>query len=381
MKRINIRTILFAMSLLVMGSCGDEDDVKIILDTVDDGMLITANVEEIILSQDLMDETALTFHWNPAQERNNNGSITYYFKLGLPGLTTAIDKIEIEEGVSEYSINHFDLNSMLYGLGVNLGSTTQIEAEVIAWSEGDYFVKPEISKTKVIVTTFEIAPVNLYLVGSANPKGPEISDGIKLTEIIEGRNIGNNYEWVGTLQEGTFKFVNSITEDKGSWSKGDNETSLVKQETIGTSDLEFTVTKAGLYSIILDKKKTEIIHGYKGFSHVWGVGLGIGIAWSMPSSTEFNWDPNNPGIFTLECTTQANQDFKLPYNDQSSGWSCPFLRPVNANANIWEDDKLQATPSGYNPDLKWLITEEQAGECILTIDAFNMTISLEKKTN
>lgn len=154
---------------------------------------------------------------------------------------------------------------------------------------------------------------------------------------------------------------------------------MVKNETVSSSDAEFTVEKAGLYSIILDKKNLSIVHGYKGFSHIWGVGLGIGIAWSMPSSTEFSWDPNNPSIFTLECTTQANQDFKLPYNDQSAGWGCPFLRPVNANANISNDNRVQATPAGYGDDLKWLITGEQAGECILTIDAFNMSISLVKK--
>jgi hypothetical protein len=379
MKKINILFVIFAMGMLLFSSCDEEYDVKIEIDTVEDSMHLTPSVEEITLSQDLMNETAITFSWDPAQERANNGTITYYFKLGLPGLTTAIDKIELDAGVSEYSISHFDLNAMLYGLGVNYGSSTEIEAEIIASSEGDYFVKPEISTTKVLVTTFEIAPVNLYLVGSANPKGSEISNGIKLNEVVEGKNIGNTYEWIGELQEGTFKFVNSTTEDKGSWSKGENETGLVKNESVSDSDIEFTVNKAGLYSIILDKNELKIVHGYKGFSHVWGVGLGIGIAWNMPSSTEFSWNPEVPEIFTLECTTQANQDFKLPYNDQSAGWGCPFLRPINANANIWDDNQVQATPGGYNPDLKWLITEEQAGDCILTIDALNMTISLEKK--
>ena len=98
----------------------------------------------------------------------------------------------------------------------------------------------------------------------------------------------------------------------------------------------------------------------------------------MPSSTEFKWNANNPSIFTLECTTQANQDFKLPYEDQSSGWGCPFLRPIVANANIWNDNRLQATPAGYGSDLKWLVTKDQAGKCLLTIDAYNETITLKK---
>jgi hypothetical protein len=378
-KLQNIIMILLSSCLIALNSCDEGEDVKIVLDTVPDGMHLTASAEEIVLSQEKMDEPAVTFKWDPAQPRMNNGAITYYFKLGLPGFTKAIEKIKIDPGVYEYSISNYDLNIMAYSkLGVGYGSTAQLEAEIIASSDGDYFVKPEISTTKFVVTTFAITPVNLYLVGSANPKGPDISNGIKLTEIVEGRDIGVKYKWEGNLQVGTFKFVNSLIEDKGSWSMGTTSSELVQNTTSSNSDIEFTVTKAGLYSIILNKKDREIIYGYKGFSHVWGVGLGIGIAWSMPSSAEFNWDPRKPGIFTLQCTTQANQDFKLPYNDQSQGWGCPFLRPLNANANIWEDNRLQATPAGYGADLKWLIKPEQAGRCLLTIDAYNETITLTK---
>lgn len=378
-KLINILMIVLSVGLFFFTSCDEGEDVKIILDTVTDGMKLTVSAENVILSQEKMDQIALTFKWNQAQKRANNGTISYYLKLGLPGFATAAEKIKIDEGVSEYSISHYDLNILVHSkLGASYGSTTQLEAEIIASSEGDFFVKPEISTVKFSVTTFEIAPVNLYLVGSANPKGTAISNGIKLTEIIEGRNIGNKYEWQGILQKGTFKFVNSLTEDKGSWSMGSVASKLVKNVSSASSDLEFVVTKPGLYSIILNKSTLEIIYGYKGFSHVWGVGLGIGIAWSMPSSTEFKWNANNPSIFTLECTTQANQDFKLPYEDQSSGWGCPFLRPIVANANIWNDNRLQATPAGYGSDLKWLITKDQAGKCLLTIDAYNETITLKK---
>ncbi len=375
----NTIMIVLGLGLFLLSSCGEGEDVKIVLDTVPDAMKLTVSAQDITLSQEMMDKTALTFKWNPAQTRTNKGKITYYFKLGLPGFTKAADKIELAEGVNEYSISHYDLNILVYSkFGVSYGSTAQLEAEIIASSDGEFFVKPEISTTKFNVTTFEIAPVNLYLVGSANPKGAAVSNGIKLTEIVEGRDIGVKYEWHGILQKGTFKFVNSSTEDKGSWSMGGNNAKLVKNATSSNADLEFAVTKPGLYSIILNKNTFEIIYGYKGVSHIWGVGSGIGIAWSMPSSTEFKWDARNPSIFTLECTTQANQDFKLPYEDQSNGWGCPFLRPMVANANIWTDNRMQATPAGYGSDLKWLITKDQAGKCLLTIDTFNETISLKK---
>lgn len=378
-KLINTLMIIVGFSLFSLTSCNEGEDVKIVLDTVEDGMKLNVSAEEITLSQELMDNTALTFKWNQAQPRANKGTIKYYFKLGLPGFTKATEKIEIAEGVNEYSISHYDLNILAYSkFGISYGSTAQLEAEIIATSEGDYFVKPEISTIKFNITTFEIAPVNLYLVGSANPKGSKISNGIKLTEVIEGRDIGNKYQWQGILQEGTFKFANSNTEDLGSWSMGTDPAKLVKNSKSSDLDLEFTVTKPGLYSIILNKKAGEIIYGYKGVSHIWGVGLGIGIAWSMPSSTEFKWDARYPSIFTLECTTQANQDFKLPYEDQSNGWGCPFMRPMVANANIWTDNRMQATPAGYGNDLKWFITSDQAGKCLLTIDTYHETITLKK---
>ena len=372
-----IYTLSFVLAISFFYGCREEDDnVRIKLDTVEDGMHLSASAEEVVLSQELMDDIALTFQWSPAQVRKNNGTLSYYLKIGLPGFATAIDKIQIEDGVYQYSVAHWELNEITSKLGIAYGGTAELEAEIIAWSDGDYFVEPEISTTKFIVTSFALSPVNLYLVGTANPNGSELSNGIRLAEVVLGKNFGNQYKWEGNLKAGTFKFVNSLIEDGGSWSMGASSTELVKNETNSSSDIEFTVTKAGLYSIILNKENKEIIYGYKGFNNVWGVGLGIGIAWAMPSSTIFNWDARNPSIFTLECTTQANQDFKLPYNSQSNGWSSPFLRPMAANGNIWADNRVQATTSGA--DLKWLITADQAGKCLLTIDADKMTISLEK---
>src|SRR5512133_4331352 len=148
-KLTHILFILLSFSLFTLNSCKEEGDVKITVDTVEDGMHLTVNAPEMVLSQDKMEETALKFTWSPAQTRKNNGHITYAFKLGLPGFTTATDTIQIKEGVSEYSISHYDLNMLIYSkLGQAYGSTSQLEAEIIAWSEGDYFVKPEISTVK-----------------------------------------------------------------------------------------------------------------------------------------------------------------------------------------------------------------------------------------
>ncbi len=371
--------IISLCCLFTLGSCDQGEDVTITLDTVEDGMHLTATPDTVVLSREKMDDTAVTFSWDPPQTRKNNGTVTCYLKLGLAGMTTVTGKIELTDSVYRYSISNWDLNSIAHDdLGVAYGNTITLEAELIADSEGDYFVKPEISTTELLVTTFELAPVNLYLVGTANPDGAELSDGIKLTEIVEGKNFGNEYEWEGDLQAGTFRFVNSLTEDEGSWSMGSDSTILVENEAGSSPDAEFTVTKPGWYSVVLDKSEGKITYGYKGFSHIWGVGLGIGIAWSMPSDVEFSWSADHPNIFTLECTTEAGQDFKLPYNDESGAWNSPFLRPVAANADIWEDNRVQATPAGYGTDLKWLVTEDQAGECLITIDTYRMTISLEK---
>lgn len=385
---MNRKSLLYSivMSLLAVSlfiSC-DEKDERISIDMVEDNMSLAVNAEDIILSQELMNDVAVTFTWNKAQERINNGEITYYFKLGLPGFTKSIDKIEIDKDVFTYSINHFDLNLMLYGkFGIPYGSTTELEAEIIAVSEGDFFVKPEISKVMFNVTSFEIAPVNLYLVGTANPNGSGSDKGIKLTEIIEGRDIGNKYEWIGQLQAGSFKFVNSTIEDKGSWSMGDNDKTLISNSSESSSDKQFTVQKTGKYSIIINKANNEIIYGYKGVSDIWAVGTGLGVPWDMSGPKKFTWDSKTPHIFTFHCTTRKGEQFKLPFEDISRGWDSPFIRPLKGqDGNIWEDNKIQLTYPGdhaYSSDWKWLITEEQAGDCIVTINMLDETISLVKK--
>ena len=89
----SIIMILLGSCLFLLNSCNEGEDVKIVLDTVKDGMHLTPSAEEIVLSQEKMDEPAITFKWDPAQQRKNNGTITYYFKIGLPGFSQAIDKI------------------------------------------------------------------------------------------------------------------------------------------------------------------------------------------------------------------------------------------------------------------------------------------------
>lgn len=384
-----MRKIYYYLLLLfaaVLFGCNSEQEIYTV-DTVTDGMKLSVSKDTVSLSQAKMDEIALTFSWNAAQVRKNNGKITYYIKIGLASDEMAVGtKIKLTDslyqysnGLYQYSITHWGLNELVHNdLDVNYGVSAEIKAEIIAESEGDYYVKPELSTAEVVVSTFALAPVNLYLVGTANPDGSELNNGIKLTEVVSGKNFGNEYKWEGNLQVGTFKFVNSLVEDDGSWSKGASSTELIKNGTNSSSDVEFTITKAGWHSILLNKENKEIVYGYKGFSNIWGVGLGLGIPWSMPSSSVFEWNARNPSIFTLECTTQANQDFKLPYNSQTNGWSSPFLRPMVTNGNIWTDNRVQATASGYSPDLKWLITADQAGKCLLTIDTEHMTISLKK---
>lgn len=387
MKKIYWNLLLLIAAVLWTG-CNSEPEYYV-LDTVEDGMHLSASKDTVTLFQDELDLPAVTFNWKPAQQRKNNGAITYYFKIGLASdeMVTSIDKVELTEdlyqqvnGAYQYSILTWELNEIINkSLGIGYGNTVELMVAVIADSEGgSYYVKPEVSKTTVIVNSFQVTPTNLYLVGTANPNGEEQADGIKLTEVIEGRNFGNAYQWEGNLQAGTFKFVNSLSVDEGGWSMGSDPTLLVKNASISETDVEFAVTKPGWYSIVLNKEEGKITYGYKGFKDVWGVGLGIGIAWTMPSQAKFNWSAEQPNIFWLECQTQANQDFKLPYNDQSRGWSAPFLRPMIANGNIELDNRVQATPAGFTPDLKWLITPEQAGKCLLTIDTEKMTIRLDK---
>ncbi|MDR2449929.1 MAG: discoidin domain-containing protein [Prevotellaceae bacterium] len=387
--------LLLLGTLLCFSGCRDQDDFSITIDTVEDGMHLAVNAEEIVLSQDLLDDPAVTFTWGEAQPRANNGVITYYFKLGLPGFTKAIEKIEMAPGVFTYSLSHWNLYTLLHNeLEIPLGSGAQLEAEVIASSdEGEFFVKPEISTATFNVVTFEIVPTPLYLVGSANPDGE--ANGIKLTELTgEGKDFGNRYEWVGELQAGTFLFVNSLTGDEGSWSKGASEQDLVENSAGSAAGQGFTVERPGLYSILIDKRAGEIIHGYKGFGGIWAFGSGLTGSWNWNFSEAplFSWDPRSPHLFTLACTipdaSVTDREFKLlcVYHDEDNpadwGDILYLLHSEVNGVNIWDDNRVRVMwhgEEGSKGDTKW-ITDPAVGPCTVTVDAYNMAIYLSPQT-
>ncbi|MDR1155726.1 MAG: SusE domain-containing protein [Bacteroidales bacterium] len=162
MKSYKLHTYLLVLGIvLCFPGCKDQDDYTITIDTVADGMHLAVSAEEIVLSEDRLDETAITFTWGEAQPRANHGVITYYFKLGLPGFPQAMEKVEMAPGVFTYSISHWDLNVLAFSVGIPYGSTAQLEAEVIASSdEGEFFVKPEISITTFTLTTLPIGTLD-----------------------------------------------------------------------------------------------------------------------------------------------------------------------------------------------------------------------------
>ncbi|MFA6813447.1 MAG: SusE domain-containing protein [Bacteroidaceae bacterium] len=258
---------LLLLIVVVLTGCNSEQEYYAV-DTVQDGMLLSVSKDTVSLSQNQPDETAVTFSWNSAQVRKNNGITTYYIKIGLASDTMATaTKVELTEslyqyadGAYQYSISNWDLIEIVHNLGINYGVAAKLKAEIIAESDGDYYVKPEISTVEVVVNTFKLTPVNLYLVGTANPYGSELSNGIKLTEVIEGKVFGNKYEWEGYLQAGTFKFVNSKTENNGSWSMGANSTTLQENATSSSSDTEFSIAQSGVYSISLNKDELKVTY-------------------------------------------------------------------------------------------------------------------------
>jgi hypothetical protein len=377
--------------LLVLGILAcfpgcENKDYAITIDTVADGMHLAVSAEEVALSQDLMDETAVTFTWGEAQPRANNGVITYYFKLGLPGFTTATEKIKIDPGVFTYSLSHGDLNVLAHHVGIPYGDAAQLEAEIIASSEdGEFFVKPEISTVLFNVTTFILGvpvPPTLYLVGSANPAGAAISNGFALNN----GSVSGEFLWAGQLQAGSFKFVNALAGNISSWSKGLSDSELQANFTAGDADLEFTIATAGLYSIYINMDAAEIIYGVKRWNGIWGMGPGANNPnWDIPTppNAEFTYDYRRPGVFTLEVVADRSELlFNFIYDRQDWGWGSPFLTAPSSWHNVWDsNNSLVLNASGNGNGNPWVFHSAYGtlGPGVLTIDANAETISWELK--
>ena len=369
-----IKYITLAL-LLVFTACED-DTVRHTLETPPDTMRLSVSPENIVLDQDKKEEKAVTFTWSNASNRGEGTELTYYFKMDVANnnFETSIAKVEIPAGTREITFTHKDMNNLLAGWKVQLGTPVALEAEIIAEvSKSDVYLKPEISKIEFNVTGYVTEARDLFIVGTA-VDGMQADKALKMNEEIPEQK----YTWSGVLQAGNFKFIRSNTSLFPSYTQGVNSNTLTYNETETGSETLFQITTPGFYTITLnvealtiDRQRPE-----SAYDKIWMIGGATPAGWNIMSSVELQKDPVNQVAFIYEGQLYPGElKFPLELKDD---WDVPFLMPVADQTGITGDNRMEHVPAGTEDhDYKWRI--QDTGLYKVTLNTYEMTIKFEKQ--
>ncbi len=362
-----IYKLLICCLALSFWGCDNNDDEA----PVRDQLKLTPSAEKIILDQSKPDEEVLTFTWTKATEIGPEYTFMYIFRLDKAGddFETAIEPIIAEDGTYSVSFTTEQLYTYIVDKwGGIAGQETTIEGRICAKVIGPKFEYPEIAIQQVVVQTYILQSVPLYMLGSATDAGMDMSKAIKLNEVSNGRV----YNWKGTLKRGEYKFIYSLESMLPSLNKGAEDSLLVKRTTDAEPDNYFRVNTEGTYSISLSLKEMKIWVKPVKYQNLYLVGDATSAGWSTDNAVVMTSDAANPAIFTV-LTSLKQGEMKILTEKR---WEGATFRPMVADGSITSTDTQVYVG---DPDLKWKITADQAGTYRITLDTEKNKIHFVKQ--
>lgn len=359
MKTI-LKYMLFCLPILAAG-CSD-DDLRFSIDTPEDTMHIAATPDDVVLKHNLKNQTAVTFTWGDAAQREGVESMKYYFKMDIAenDFATSIPKVEIVGNSISYS--HYELNQMLGSWGVAPGETAMVEAEIIAQPEGtEKYMKPEVSKVTFNVKSYS---VSLFLAGTATSVGDDPTHALQLTEVTAA----SKYTWTGMLRKGTLYFPTSRDTKEGSYGAGADGTI----QYYDGEPMPIEITHDGFYTVDVDIDALSIAYSERVFM----VGDATPNGWTIEKSTELE-QQGTSRIYKWKGLLNKGE-IKFPLQPETADWNGPFLLAEKNGVVANGTSKFNFVEHCADSiDFKWKVPEAALYEITVNLD--NQTVTFDKE--
>ena len=370
--QLTLRARLLALLVLLTStlfSCQKEESYAPMPTTT---QVLTASTTTPSLSQANADNIALTLTWTPGSNQGTQAAIDYSVEVAMQGSNFANPvTLPVERGVYSLALKTVDFNKLLTDkLGLATGTSQTLEVRVKA-QEASKAMAAQYSNVVVLTATPYMAVSNIYIVGDATPNGWNIDNPNQLTPSASSSSV---FTYTGILNAGEFKILAS----KGDWNVpfyrplSDHQalTETGVQYT-ASPDYKWLITTPGAYTITLDITKLTIsIVSFTAPTQLWLVGDATPGGWNLDNATPLTVSPSNPTVFTYTGPFTPGE-FKIA---TAKDFNAPFYRPTTNHPDL---SATTVQVSAGDPDNKWQVMAATAGTHTLTLDTFNMTISIQ----
>jgi hypothetical protein len=334
--------------------------------------VLTASTTTPVLTQATADNTALALDWTLGTNEGTQAAIDYTVQIAKQGTNFATPAtLAMSRGVYTHAFKASELNTLLLTtLGLPIGTAQALEVRVKS-QEASNAKSAQYSNVVTLTATPYKAITNIYMVGDAAPNGLDINNPTPMTMSATSSSV---FTYTGILKAGEFKMVASKGDLNAPFYRPTTDhpplTATAVQYTAGTPDNQWQITATGAYTVTLDVTKLTIsIVPFTPPTQLWLLGDATPGGWSLTSMTPLVVSATNPTVFTYTGNFVPGE-FKIA---TAADYNAPFYRPLTDHPAL-SATGVQVTAS---PDNKWQITGATAGTHTLTLDTFNMTISIQ----
>jgi len=209
----------------------------------------------------------------------------------------------------------------------------------------------------------------LYIFGSATPNGWDIENAL---EMMPNPDNLFQFSFEGVLSPGEFKIaVNKNTDlQQDMFMKDPADSTKVYLHTGGDpDDSNWNIYKENWYTLELDLADYTIsIDPFK----LYIIGSATPVGWNIGDAIELEQDPSYWYIFRYEGPLTEGE-FKFPVNRQFDWAQDMYMKDPG------DPSKMYRHTGGEEDDEKWIFTEADAGDYILTLNVVELTIDIQKQ--
>jgi len=332
-------------------------------------LALSASKTSIILNQKDDNNPAFDLTWTTGSNHGTEASIAYTLQVDKKGngFSNAI-ALELGKGIYINSFKVGSLNdSLLTRWGVAPGSASDLEARVIATVTSEPVVKDTSNVLTLSVTTYKPVSKTLYLIGTASPKGTDLTTALRLNPQTDS----TIFVYQGTLGTGNLKFITTLGQLMPSYQMGADASHVVYRTDLSQPDDQFSIVDPGVYKVtvnLLDLTVSINKVNLPPYSTIYMIGTAAPNGNDIANATPLVQNTTNPFLFTYRGVMKAG-DYKFPVNKNADFGQDMFEKV--------DDTHMYLHVGGTTTDDKWTIAKK--GYYTITLNLADNSISIYRE--